>query len=90
MLIAAFVILAFALVFSLFPLSELFATGRSEVAARFWNSLYFSLVSFTTLGYDGWIKHPDNWLRYLGGLESFICLFITAIFLVTFTRKWTK
>ena len=87
---AAFVILGFALVFFLFPLSELVTTSRSEVLARLWNSLYFSLVSFTTLGYGEWIKHPDNSLRYLGGLESFIGLFLTAIFLVTFTRKWTR
>ncbi len=87
---AAFVILGFALVYFLYPFSELFTAGRSEFLARLWHSFYFSLVSFTTLGYGDWIKHPDNWVRYLGGLESFIGLFLTAVFLVTFTRKWTK
>ena len=87
---ALYVILGFALVYFLYPLSEVVAAGRSEFLARSWHSFYFSLVSFTTLGYGEWIKHPDNWLRYLGGLESFIGFFLTATFLVTFTRKWTK
>ena len=89
-LAAASVVLGFALLYFLYPFSEVVAAGRSEFLARLWQSFYFSLVSFTTLGYGEWIRHPDNWLRYLGGLESFIGLFLTATFLVTFTRKWTK
>ncbi len=87
---AAFVVLGFALIFLLYPLADLFAASGSEFLSRLWHSFYFSLVSFTTLGYGGWIDYPDNWTRYLGGLESFIGLFITAMFLVTFTRKWTR
>ena len=87
---AAFIVLGFALVFFLYPLSELFTASGSEFLSRLWYSFYFSLASFTTLGYGDWIKHPGNWLRYLGAVESFIGLFITAMFLVTFTRKWTK
>ena len=87
---AAAVVLGFALLYFLYPLSELWAFNGSQLLDRWWQSLYFSLVSFTTLGYGGWIDHPNNWLRYLGGLQSFIGLFITAMYLVTFTRKWTK
>ena len=87
---AAAVVLGFALLYFLYPLSELRALGGSQLMDRWWQSLYFSLVSFTTLGYGGWIDHPDNWLRYLGGVQSFIGLFITAMYLVTFTRKWTR
>ena len=87
---AASVVLGFAVLYFLYPVSELWAFSGSELLDRWWHSLYFSLVSFTTLGYGGWIEHPDNWLRYLGGVQSFIGLFITAMYLVTFTRKWTK
>ena len=87
---ASCVVLGFALVYFIYLFSEVVAAGRSEFLARSWHSFYFSLVSFTTLGYSGWIEHPDNWLRYLGGLEYFVGLFLTATFLVTFTRKWTK
>ena len=89
-LAASVIILGFALVFFLFPISNLSTAGPIELSARLLDSLYFSLVSFTTLGYGGWVNHPDNWLRYLGGFESFIGLFLSAIFLVTFTRKWTQ
>lgn len=87
---AAFVVLAFALVFFLYPFSEVAAADASELSNRLWHSFYFSLVSFTTLGYGGWVGHPDSWIRSLGSIESFIGLFITAMFLVTFTRKWTR
>ncbi len=89
-LTACLVVLGFAVVYFLYPPSELSNAGWGELLARMWYSFYFSLVSFTTLGYGEWIKHPDNWLRYLGGVQSFIGLFLTALFLVTFTRKWTK
>ena len=89
-LAALVIILGFALVYFLFPVSDLLTAGPIGLLARLWHSFYFSLVSFTTLGYGGWVNHPGNWLRYLGGLESFIGLFLSAMFLVTFTRKWTK
>ena len=88
--VAAFVVLVFALIFFLYPLSEIAAADIGGLTNRLWHSFYFSLVSFTTLGYGGWVGHPDSWIRSLGSIESFIGLFITAMFLVTFTRKWTR
>lgn len=87
---AAFVVVVFALIFFLYPPTDIAGSNGKELLPRLWHSIYFSLVSFTTLGYGGWVGHPDSWIRSLGGLESFIGLFITAMFLVTFTRKWTK
>ena len=89
-LAAIVVVMGFALVYFVYPFSELSVIRGTEFLDRAWQSYYFSLVSFTTLGYGEWVKHPDNWLRYVGGLESFIGLFLTALFLVTFNRKWTK
>ena len=87
---AASVVLGFGLVYFLYPFSEVLAASRGEFLVRAWESFYFSLVSFTTLGYGGWVKHPDDWIRNLGGLQSFIGLFLTALFLVTFNRKWNR
>ena len=84
------VILVFSVIFFLFPLSELANSSGSELLNRVWDSFYFSLVSFTTLGYGGWVGHSNSLIRSLGGVESFIGLFINAMFLVTFTRKWTR
>ncbi len=87
---AGAVILGFSIIYFLSEPSELLAGSWGEAWFRLWQSFHFSLMSFTTLGYGEWIRHPDNWARYLGGLESFFGLMITAVFLVTFTRKWTK
>ena len=86
---AAIVIFLFALMHFVFPLSELSA-DLGAIWSRVWHSFYFSVVSFSTLGYGGWIETPHTWVAYLGGLESFVGLFITAMFLVTFSRKWTR
>ncbi|MDO8716296.1 MAG: pentapeptide repeat-containing protein [Dehalococcoidales bacterium] len=58
----------------------------------FWRSLYFSLVSFTT---SAWVDEKvivvqDDLMRGLGVAESFIGVFMMALFLVTFTRKMTR
>ena len=57
----------------------------------FWSALYYSGVSFTALGYGGWAPEPQGWVgRFLGAGESFLGVFMIALFLVTFTRKMTR
>jgi len=56
----------------------------------FWNSLYFSTVSFTALGYGSWVNTTNDWIRGIGAFESFVGVFSIALFLVTFTRKMTR
>jgi hypothetical protein len=55
-----------------------------------WNSLYFSMVSFTALGYGSWVHTTNEWLKGIGVLESFMGVFTIALFLVTFTRKMRR
>jgi uncharacterized protein YjbI with pentapeptide repeats len=58
---------------------------------NFLSALYFSGVSFTALGYGGWVNAPpQDWIKGMGVLESFIGVFMMALFLVTFTRKMTR
>ena len=61
---------------------------------NFWDSLYFSVVSFTALGYGSWLNLSSgvasDWIRGLGAFESFIGVFSIALFLVTFIRKMTR
>lgn len=54
------------------------------------NSLYYSAVSFTALGYGGWAPEPTGWVKGLGAFEAFVGVFMMALFLVTFTRKMTR
>lgn len=69
-----------------------FLIGSTWEWSAFGKSLYFSAVSFTAVGYGGWIKAADYnwWVRGIGVFESFIGVFMMALFLVTFTRKMTR
>ena len=54
-------------------------------------SLYFSIISFTALGYGQWVNIiPQGWVQALGATESVLGVFLMALFLVTFVRKWTR
>lgn len=54
-------------------------------------SLYFSVVSFTALGYGKWVDiTPQGWVQALGAFQSFTGVFLMALLLVTFFRKWTR
>ncbi len=56
----------------------------------FINSLYYSAVSFTALGYGSWAPEPTGWVKGLGAFEAFLGVFMMALFLITFTRKMTR
>ena len=56
----------------------------------FLNSLYYSAVSFTALGYGSWAPQPTGWVKGLGAFEAFLGVFMIALFLVTFTRKMIR
>lgn len=54
-------------------------------------SLYFSVISFTSLGYGKWVDiTPPGWVLALGAFQSFTGVFLMALLLVTFFRKWTR
>jgi hypothetical protein len=54
------------------------------------DSLYFSAVSFTALGYGSWVKEATGWVKVLGAFEAFVGVFMMALLLVTFVRQWTR
>ena len=61
-------------------------------AQAFLNSLYYSAVSFTALGYGPWFSDTSvhTWVQGAGAAEAFIGVFTIALFLVTFTRKMRR
>lgn len=67
-----------------------FLIGSTFDWSAFGRSLYFSVVSFTALGYGSWVSVDSNVIRGLGAAESFLGVFMMALFLVTFTRKMTR
>ena len=79
---ALVVVLASALIY--------FVAGSVWEWGAFWSSLYFSAVSFTALGYGSWLWTTSDWIKGIGAFESFIGVFMIALFLITFVRKMTR
>jgi len=62
----------------------------SVSALTFLNSLYYSAVSFTALGYGFGVSTSEGWVKGLGAFEAFIGVFMMALFLITFVRKMVR
>lgn len=52
-------------------------------------SIYFSLITITTLGY-GEFRPATAITRIMAGIETSIGLFIWALFLTVFTRRYLR
>ncbi len=55
---------------------------------RFANALYYSLVTFTTLGYGD--MHPTGWLKALSALEALTGAVFMALIVAVIARKWMR
>jgi len=73
-----------------FGLAAIYFAIGTLTPNTFLNSLYYSAVSFTALGYGSWAPQPTGWVKGLGALEAFIGVFMIALFLITFVRKMTR
>ncbi|NJE31483.1 voltage-gated potassium channel [Thermococcus sp. 18S1] len=74
------VILLYAFVYTLL--------GAVSGAAGFWENLYFSVVTFTTVGYGDYVPKPGYHL--LAVSEAFLGAFMMAFFVVVLSRKVIK
>ncbi|MDK1032710.1 MAG: potassium channel family protein, partial [Planctomycetia bacterium] len=52
---------------------------------RSFTALYFSAITFTTIGYGDW--HPEGWARLFAASEGLIGLILIAAFTVILVRK---
>ncbi len=71
----------------IFPSRDLFSETH---ALTFGDALYFSVVTFTTLGFGDWRPDPSHWIRYVVMSEAFIGAFLMALFIVTFARRMMR
>jgi len=62
--------------------------GIIENISQFMTCLYFSVVTFTTLGYGD--LTPVGFSRALAAIEAFIGSFTLALFVVVFVKKMTR
>ncbi len=51
----------------------------------YWNNLYFSVVTFTTLGYGDF--RPVGTIKILASIEALLGIFLIALFIFAFARK---
>jgi len=47
-------------------------------------------VSFAALGYGSWLKDADAVARVVGVTETFWGVFLLALFVTTFVRRFTR
>ena len=59
---------------------------QSQTAGDIWKSLYFSIVTFVTLGY-GDITQKTNFLQIYSALEAFSGMFLLGLFLAGYASK---
>ncbi|MFC2007535.1 pentapeptide repeat-containing protein [Chloroflexota bacterium] len=74
----------------IFALAAVYYFWGSFCSASFWDTLYYSATSFSALGYGNWAPQPTGWAKGMGAVEAIIGVFMMALLLVTFVRKWTR
>jgi uncharacterized protein YjbI with pentapeptide repeats len=81
---AILIIILFAFLFTTFGIGSF---GIEQITSNnFLDCLYFSTVTFTTLGY-GDFRPLEGWGRILAGSEAFIGAFMMALFVYTFAKR---
>lgn len=74
----------------IFVLAAAYYFLGSFSSSSFWDTLYYSATSFSALGYGKWAPQPTGWAKGMGAAEAIIGVFMMALLLVTFVRKWTR
>jgi hypothetical protein len=64
---------------------ERFVLSHLPWPDRLANAMYFSAVTFATVGYGDW--YPLHWAKLAGATEGVLGVFVMAVFTVSFARK---
>ena len=82
------IVLAFALIY--FASDAITHTGAGGSAwSRLWDSLYFSFITFTTVGYGDIVPKPLPGFRILACVEAFSGPFMSGLYIFTLTRRYS-
>lgn len=84
---SAFIILFYAAAY--FWLDAITPSEFSLYRASFLENIYYSIVTFTTLGYGDLIPRANAFLRLLAGSEAFIGAFMMGLFVFTLARRYS-
>ena len=59
------------------------ATGHQ----RWHDALYYSLISFSALGYGGWAPEPTGWAKWIGAIQPFFGIVSAVALSITITQR---
>lgn len=69
-------------------LSGTVLTGGSIQKISFFESLYLSIITYTTVGYGDYL--PVGWIRGVAAFEAIAGIFLTPIFLIALARRYLR
>ena len=84
---ALFTIFAFAGIHLFFNGVEM--TGDPSYVLKWSDYLYYSTITFTTVGYGDFIPKASALFRLLAATEAFVGVFLTGLFIFTLARKYS-
>lgn len=82
------IVLIFAGIFYLFNVPVPSSLASESRPTTFWESLYFSFITFTTVGYGDFTPRPVVWFRLLACIEAFSGPFMAGLYIFTLTRRY--
>lgn len=84
---SAFIVLLYGIAF--YALKAVRAPLNTNYILNFWDHIYYSVVTFTTLGYGDIIPKVDFLYKMLAVSEAFIGAFMMGLFVFTLARKYS-
>jgi tetratricopeptide (TPR) repeat protein len=71
-----------------YHVSGMILTGGFEQKIDFFESLYLSIITYTTVGYGDYL--PLSWVRGVAAVEALSGVLITPLFLIALTRRYLR
>jgi len=78
------IVILFSIIYYIFKCIQAYPIEK----LHFWDYLYFSIVTFTTLGYGDIRPLAVPWARMVASMEAFIGAFMIALFVLTLARRY--